>query len=134
LRAQVTIETLLILSASTLMILLFVVFAWDQMVVSYNVQQVKVGRAAVFRTVGEINDAYYLGIGTKKTFEVIIPEATIFDKSVMSGRTMILNVGGSDIIAEALVDINGEWSRSTGRTTIEIEVENNLVQVRVNPE
>lgn len=133
-KGQVTIETLIILSTSTLMLLIFVIFAWDQMVVSYNAQQNDIAKSALSRLVDEVNDSYYLGIGTKKNVEIVLPEAVDLGKSLMSGRTLILHVSGNDIIAETTVDINGQWPEVTGKTTFELEVEQGLVQIRVNPQ
>jgi len=131
---QVTVETLIILSASTLMLLLFVVFAWDQMVVSFEAQQKDLAKGAVLRLADEIDDAYYLGIGTKKTFELVLPESVSLEKSEMQGRTLILHVAGNDVIASTAVDVNGKWPDVTGSTTFVIEVGEDMVQVMVNPE
>ena len=133
-KGQVTIETLIILSASTLMLLVFIIFAWEQMLVAYNAQQNTMANAALTRIVDEINDSYYLGAGTKKTFEVILPDAVDLGKSTITGRTLILHISGNDIITNAAVDVNGYWPEITGRTTIELEVQSGLVQMRVNPE
>jgi hypothetical protein len=132
-KGQVTIETLIILGASTLMLLMFVTFAWDQMIVSYNAQQTDIAKATLSRLADEIDDAYYLGVGTKKTFELVLPDAAKLSESIMIGRTILLNVGGNDVIVNTNVDINGEWPEITGKTTFEIEVEEGLVQIRVNP-
>ena len=133
-KGQVTIETLIILGASTLMLIMFVIFAWDQMVVSYNAQQSDIAKATLSRLANEIDDAYYLGVGTTKTFELMLPDAAKLKDSVMVGRTIILNVGGNDVIVNTNVDINGYWPEVTGKTTFEIEVEEQLVQIRVNPQ
>ena len=133
-KGQATTETLIILSASTLMLLLFIIFAWNQMMISYDAQQNDIAKAALTRLADEIDDAYYLGIGTKKTFELVLPEAVELENSAMVGRTIILNVNGNDIIANTSVDINGEWPEVTGKTTFELEVGKEVVYVRVNPE
>jgi hypothetical protein len=133
-KGQGSVETLIILSISLLLLTTFVIFAWDQMVVSYGAQQNDIGKAALFRIVDEVNDAYYLGIGTKKTFEVVMPDSIDISQSVIFGRTLILNVSGSDVIANTEVDVNGVWSEITGKTTIQIEVQSRLVQIRVNPQ
>jgi hypothetical protein len=130
-KGQVTIETLIIMSASTLLLLMFVIFAWNQMVFSYNSQQKDIAKSALTRVVGEVNHISNLGIGSVKTFEIVLPDAADLDKSFIRGKTIILNVAGEDVIISSLVDMNGVWPEITGKATIRIENQKGLVQIVV---
>ncbi|MDD4082175.1 MAG: LamG domain-containing protein [Sphaerochaetaceae bacterium] len=131
--AQSSIETIIILAMALFILTALTAIIYDQISVYKIEQEQKIASVAVNTIAKEINDAYFLGPGTIKTILVRMPSNIDFNKSTIENRTLVLNVGGSDIFASVKVDVRGVWPDESGTYSFTISAYDDYVSVSVRP-
>ena len=132
-RAQSSIETIVILSIALFLLTALTAVIYDQITTYKIEQEQKIASVAVNTIAKEVNDAYFLGPGTIKTILVRMPNSIDLNKSAIEGRTLVLNVGGSDIFASTKVDVRGVWPDESGTYIFTISSFDDYVSVSVRP-
>jgi len=130
-RAQASVETMLLLGIALFIIGAFATIIFDQINSSYVQQQQKMGSQSLRTLAKEIDDAYFLGPGSVKTVQVHIPELTDFSNSYMQGKSLVLNIAGTDFIASTKVPLSGAWPNSDGAYEFVITAFENFVSIAV---
>jgi len=111
---QSSVENLILVATALFIITVFVAVVWNQVEMQRLLEQQRIGSNAINLLADEIDDAYFLGSGTIKTVNVIIPAMIDFEDSYISGKTLVLSVGGSDLVASTSVEVRGSWPDSSG--------------------
>ncbi|MBT4191772.1 MAG: hypothetical protein HOE11_00540 [Candidatus Diapherotrites archaeon] len=119
-RAQTSIETMIILAITLIMLIILFSIAWEQVTSDYILQQEKIGSRSLELLKNEIHDAYFLGAGTTKEIALTFPENIDYNASSISGNSLRLKVGENDIIITTDVPIRGNWPSSSGQWLIKI--------------
>ena len=132
-RAQSSIETLIILAIGLLILSILIGIVYDQLNSSFAVEQQRVASSAVRTLAKEIDDAYFLGPGTIKNVTIKLPEDVNFESSFIRNKSIVLNVGGTDVVADTSVDVNGVWPNTSGSFVFLITAFDDLVTVSVQP-
>ena len=132
-RAQSSTETIIILAIALFILTALSAIVYDQVEIYRNTQEQKLASIAVNTIAKEVNDAYFLGPGTIKTVLVRMPTSVDVNKSSIQGRTLILNVRGSDIFASTKVDVRGVWPDESGTYSFTISSFDDYVSVSVRP-
>ncbi len=113
-KAQSSIETIIITTIGLLLITLFIAFVWGQIETNNVVQNQQKALQVVNNLKDEIRDVYFLGPGAVKVVRIEIPELTNIENSLISETYLLLNVAGTDIIANTNVNLVGNWPSDVG--------------------
>jgi hypothetical protein len=127
--AQASIESMMILAAAMAGLLIFTALIWDSYSGSQILLQQQSGKNLIESLSREIDDAYFLGPGTVKKLILQLPESYDFNKSEFIGKTIVLNVAGSDIIGTTNVEVRGSWPDDTGLHQFVITVYDGFVSI-----
>lgn len=133
LRAQSTIETMLILAAGIAVLTTLVSIVYTNIGSGVAAQQQNQGYAALRELVVGINDAYFMGPGTVKESVIVLPDGTDLNRSYMRGKALVLNVDGSDLSVSADVNVVGSWPNSSGSYVFTITAGDSFVYVSTQP-
>ena len=130
-RGQASAEVLIIMAVGIMLLAAFGYVLTNQLNMFYAQEQQRVGELAVNTLATEINDAYFIGPGTVKNVVIKLPESVDFNESFVQNRALVLNVGGTDIVSETQVDINGRWPNANGSYVFSITAFDNYVTLSV---
>ncbi|MDD3084188.1 MAG: hypothetical protein PHP82_04140, partial [Candidatus ainarchaeum sp.] len=128
-RAQASIETLIIFAVGLFILTVFTAMIFDQITIQQIVQQQQIGQQSVRILAQEVDNVYFLGSGSKKELTIIIPEMTDFSKSSIENKTFVLNIANNDIFASTKADIRGEWPNASGSFVFIIESFGDFVSI-----
>lgn len=112
LKCQAAIESMMILAAGMVALLILTAFLWDSYTTSQAAQQQQLGKDLLNRIAKEIDDAYFLGPGTVKKIILVMPQCADLNRSSFGSRTIILNVCGTDLISTTNVEVRGSWANA----------------------
>ncbi|MCX6803180.1 MAG: hypothetical protein NTY48_01265 [Candidatus Diapherotrites archaeon] len=127
--AQSTVETLLVLAIGIFILVSLVAIVYNQIDNGVVLQQQKIGANTIRTLAKEIDDAYYLGPGTVRNISLTLPSSTDLNRSFISGRAIVLNVAGSDLLAGTSVRVVGAWPNTNGSHVFSITVFSDFVAV-----
>jgi len=128
-KGQTSVEILILAAVMVVLLTFFVFLTFESIMSSFESSQIKMGEQVVETLADEIDDAYLLGIGTTKKFNLILPQTYSFDDSNIVGKTLLLNISKNNIIGGTIVDVNGLWPQNSGISEFTIIVQDGLVNI-----
>ena len=119
-RAQTTIETLVLLAFGLIFLLVITQIIFSNLDVYYGIQQDQIGTQSLSILANEIDDVYFMGPGSTKLITIMLPENMDLDNSYISGKDLVMRLGGTDHIKETRVKVVGVWPGKSGKYTFRL--------------
>jgi len=113
-RAQSSIETLILVAFGLLLLVVIVQIIFSNVDIYYNQQQQTVGVQSLSLLANEIDDVYFSGVGTTKNIVIEIPGQVDLEKSYIEGKSIVMNINGSEHVRTTRVPVRGVWPNNTG--------------------
>jgi hypothetical protein len=130
--AQAAMETIIILAIAMVMLTSFLALSWSQINMNYSIQQQKIGVEALDTLKEEINDAYFLGVGTVRQAQIYMPDLVDLNKSFISQNALVLHIDGTDFVASTQTEVRGLWPNQTGSNLFTITTYDDYVSIYVD--
>lgn len=131
-RAQTSIETTIMLTISLLILTLFLALSWDQISGNYVLNQQRIGSEALKTLKNEIDDTYFLGVGTTKQVMIYMPDLIDLNKSFIQDNYLVLNVGNTDFVEQSEIEVRGLWPNESGSNLFTINSYEDYVTIYVS--
>lgn len=132
-RAQTSIETLIILAIGLFLLAVMTSLVYDQINSAYVREQQKVGLSTINLLAKEIDDTYFLGSGTVKEIVLAMPDLIDLNKSYIRDRSIVLSVAETDLVASTKINVRGTWPNISGEYSFVITAFGDFVAVSVQP-
>lgn len=129
---QATIETLILFAAFLTMLLIFLSIAVDQIQQNIENDQKMQMSQSLNSLKSEIQNVYFLGVGSVREIYVDFPQSVNFEKSFIEDKYLIINIFDSDLAINTGVNIKGDWPNSPGNHKITIVAYNNYVGINIH--
>lgn len=131
-RAQASVETIILMAIALLILTVFISIMWNQVFVQKSVQDTSSALIVANTLAKEIDNVYFLGPGTVRTVTLFLPDSIDFSESMISGKTLVLNVDGSDIVAFTSIDVRGSWPTTGGSYVFTLISYGDFVSMNIN--
>ena len=92
-------------------------------------QQHKIGSLALETLKKEINDVYFLGIGSTKEVIVTMPRGIDYTKSYIQDQSLVLNIYNTDFVATTNATVRGLWPNSDGTIVFTLTSHGDFVSI-----
>ena len=128
-RAQSSIETLLMVAIGLLFLVVIVQIIFSNVDVYYSQQQQTIGVQALSLLASEIDDVYFSGPGTVRTVIIEIPEQMDLDESYILGKSIVMTIDGTEHVRTTRVPVRGVWPNSTGAYSFKLVAYGDFVAI-----
>ncbi|MDD4250934.1 MAG: hypothetical protein PHX27_01950, partial [Candidatus ainarchaeum sp.] len=129
-KGQTTIELLLILTVSVVILAIIYSIYADQFTGNVSSTELFLARSSVQKIVNASNTAYLSGIGSIIKVEVDFPSSVDFDNSKLSSNIISLKLlGGLDVVGIADINFGGSLRKQYGKQVIYLVFDGNKVNL-----
>ncbi len=128
-RAQSSIETLIILAVGLFILTVFMGIIFDQITVQQMVQQQQTALQSMRILANEVDNIYFLGTGSKKEVKIFIPEMVDLSKSIIENKNIIFSIADQNFYVTTKAFVRGAWPNVTGSHIFVIESFGDFVSI-----
>ena len=128
-RAQSSIETIVMVAIGLVLLTAMTQVIFSSVGVYYGRQQQMIATQALSILANEIDDVYFSGPGTTRTIRIEIPEQMDLANSYIQGKSLVMNVNGSEYVRTTKVPVRGVWPNATGAYTFKLVAYGDFVAI-----